>query len=357
MFLIDKYSINDPWDVLFHQDIYKKLLNLNNLNSWLDDYVEHNDHFNTMPNLLIYGNEGCGKCSIINLLLKRLYGKGFKTLNVKYYINGYGSNNIEVEIPQSLNHIQIIPTNTGLDKYLVQEVIKKYASANILGFETNNKFKIIWIHNIDNLSYYAQTALRCIMEKYYKVCKFILSGKQLSKVIEPLRSRCLNIRLPQPNNQDIMRTILNISYKEDKLLSFKDYADIIQKCDNNIKLAIIYLEVKANNFEIEVSWKLHVKKIVKILHQILLNNIKQSDISDIRDILYKIFITNINGTEIIKELLQQILVSLKDYNLSYEIINICTKYENSLANGKRSIIHLEAFIFNILDFLYKKYNM
>ena len=61
MFLIDKYSINDPWDVLFHQDIYKKLLNLNNLNSWLDDYVEHNDHFNTMPNLLIYGNEGCGK--------------------------------------------------------------------------------------------------------------------------------------------------------------------------------------------------------------------------------------------------------------------------------------------------------
>ena len=79
-------------------------------------------------------------------------------------------------------------------------------------------------------------------------------------------------------------------------------------------------------------------------------------ITTIRQILYKIFITNINGTEIIKELLNQMLINLKDQSLTYEIIDICTNYENSLSKGKRTIIHLEAFIFNILHLLNKKYS-
>ena len=125
--------------------------------------------------------------------LAKIMPSNLKKLNVKYMISGYGSNSIEMEIPQSLFHIEIFPTGTGLDKYLVQEVIKEYAAKNLLSFERERTFKIVWIHNIDELSYYAQTALRCTMEKYCKTCKFILTGKQLSKIIEPLRSRCLSI--------------------------------------------------------------------------------------------------------------------------------------------------------------------
>ena len=42
------------------------------------------------------------------------------------------------------------------------------------------------------------------------------------------------------------------------------------------------------------------------------------------------------------------------YNLTYEIVELCTKYENSLSKGKRSIIHLEAFIYNVLYLIYGK---
>lgn len=357
MFLLDKYSINEPSDVLFHYNLYKKLLKLNNLNSWMDDDINIKSKFCNIPNLLIYGKNGCGKRSLINLFLKTIYGKDLKSINVKYTINGYGSNNIEIELRQSLYHIEIIPTNTGLDKYLVQEVIKKYASKNVLSFNTDITFKIIWIQGIDNMSYYAQTALRCIMEKYSKVCKFILTSKQLSKVIEPLISRCLNVRVPLPTNKDIMRVLMNISYQENKFLDLEQYSNIIAISKNNIKMAIIYLEMIFYNIPIEFSWEKQLKMLIKTFQKILTSKIAQKDIDDIRLILYKIFITNINGTIIIKELLKQIILSLKDYSLSYEIIDICTQYEKSLANGKRSIIHLEAFIFTTLEFLYKKYNM
>ena len=357
MFLIDKYCINNPWDVIYNKNIYLKLLKLNNLNSWLDDEVNIKNKFNNLPNILVYGNEGSGKNSLIKLFLKRLYGQNIQKLNVKYTINGYGSNNIEVEISQSLYHIEIIPTNTGLDKYLVQEVIKKYAQKNMLSFNSKIPFKIIWIKNIDNLSYYGQTALRCIMEKYCKICKFILSGRQITKIIDPLISRCLILRMALPNNTDIMKMLMNISVNENKFLSMDEYSDIVLNCSNNIKVAITKLELKYHGIDNNESWKDKIKIIIKLMQKILVKDIKQSTINEIRDILYKIFITNINGTQIIKELLYQILTNLKDYSLSHEIIDICIHYENSLANGKRSIIHLEAFIFNIIDLLYKKYNI
>jgi replication factor C subunit 3/5 len=355
MFLIDKYDIKYPWDVMCNHDIYKRLLKLETLYSW-NNINDNSKDFDNLPNLLIHGKEGSGKKSLARLFLKRVFNKDIKLLDVKYEINGYGSTSVEVFIPQSLYHIEIHPTNSGLDKYLVQEVIKEYASKNVLLFNNTRSFKIIWIHNIEELSYYAQTALRCTMERFSKTCKFILTSKQLSKIIEPLRSRCLSIRIPLPSDLDLIRVLMNISLKEDKFLKIEDYNNIIKKSDNNIKLAIQYLEMKYYDIPIETSWKIYLKKLIKIFNKCLTNKISQDHINEIREILYKIFITNISGTNIIKELLNFILLNFKNDELTYDIINLCTNYENSLSKGKRTIIHLEAFIFSVLNLINKKFN-
>lgn len=355
MFLIDKYDIKYPWDVMCNHDIYKRLLKLETLYSW-NNINDNSKDFDNLPNLLIHGKEGSGKKSLARLFLKRVFNKEIKLLDVKYEINGYGSNCVEVYIPQSLYHIEIHPTNSGLDKYLVQEVIKEYASKNVLLFNNTRSFKIIWIHNIEELSYYAQTALRCTMERFSKTCKFILTSKQLSKIIEPLRSRCLSIRIPLPSDLDLIRVLMNISLKENKFLEIDDYFNIIKMSDNNLKLAIQYLEMKYYDIPIETSWKIYLKKLIKIFNKSLSNKISQDHINEIREILYKIFITNISGTNIIKELLNFILLNFKNDELTYDIINLCTNYENSLSKGKRTIIHLEAFIFSVLNLINKKFN-
>ena len=73
---------------------------------------------------------------------------------------------------------------------------------------------------IDKLSYYAQTALRCIMEKYCKTCKFILTSHQLSKIISPLNlSAILTAKVVFPeavgpkitNNLSIIYPLINFS--------------------------------------------------------------------------------------------------------------------------------------------------
>jgi ABC-type molybdenum transport system ATPase subunit/photorepair protein PhrA len=135
MFLIDKYKINSIQDISFHKDIYKKLIttdkfygnsnliskkidsskvNLNNLETTLGELQQNN--FQNFSNLLIYGPEGSGKKTLVKLLLNTMYNTDIKTNVEKYVITNYGNSNVTIEIKQSNYHIEIEPTNKGIDK-------------------------------------------------------------------------------------------------------------------------------------------------------------------------------------------------------------------------------------------------
>jgi type IV secretory pathway VirB4 component len=88
MYLINKYKINDKNEIKFHFEIYDKLLKKDNYDKVRDflkndsDYNNYYDKlinneykdYNDMSNLMIYGPNGSGKKTLINILLKDIYG-------------------------------------------------------------------------------------------------------------------------------------------------------------------------------------------------------------------------------------------------------------------------------------------
>lgn len=60
----------------------------------------------------------------------------------------------------------------------------------------------------ENLSKDAQHALRRTMEKYASTCKIILCCESSSQIIDPLRSRCMIIRVPAPSDIEVRFFIL-----------------------------------------------------------------------------------------------------------------------------------------------------
>jgi len=55
----------------------------------------------------------------------------------------------------------------------------------------------------ENLTKEAQHSLRRTMEKYAANCKIILCCESASRIIEPLRSRCMVIRVSAPSDEEV----------------------------------------------------------------------------------------------------------------------------------------------------------
>ncbi len=143
-------------------------------------------------------------------------------------------------------HVEMAPGDAGLnDRYVIQDVIKEMAqNKNIANVGTwsssgskehhsifasnDNKnynnddetnaaakkkviYKVVVLVEVDKLTRQAQAALRRTMEKYSSSCRLILCCNNPSKVIDPVRSRCLGIRVAAPSHDEV-RVIGKMNY-------------------------------------------------------------------------------------------------------------------------------------------------
>lgn len=378
MFLIDKYNyltceltsqqklINNILNSFnSHNIIYNNIQNIlnkpnNEFKIIIDDLERCIWKYSNFQHLIIYGSINSNKEQFVNLLLENIYGKNNIILkDIEYTINGYGNTKTKVNIKQSKYHIVIEPNSNGFDKYLIHEIIQDYAKTELLNILKYKKlFKIVVINKLDNLSYYAQASLRRTMEKYSDSCKFIFICDQLSKINEPIRSRCIMIRIPLPTNEQILDVILKITDSEKINLESWEYNEIIKKSDYKINTAIWLLELKKNNLKYEKNWEELSYEIVNlIINKKNHNNTKcYSCIKKIREKFYFLFITNIPTQTIIRNIMIKLLENVNDINLKNNIIEITSIFELRLSQGTRQIIHFEAYCIRLIYLFNNYYN-
>jgi replication factor C subunit 3/5 len=175
----------------------------------------------SLPHLLFYGPSGAGKKTRIACLLKAIYGNGAERLRLdKRTFKTSSNRSVDINMICSNYHIELNPGDAGIyDRYVVQDVIKEMAANRSLnsggiigssaaaGDDKKKKgavgYKVVVLVEVDKLSRQAQAALRRTMEKYSSTCRLILCCNNQSKVIEPVRSRCLGIRIAAPSHDDV----------------------------------------------------------------------------------------------------------------------------------------------------------
>ena len=111
-----------------------------------------------IPNLFLYSNTpGTGKTTLAKAICNEL--------GIDYmYIN--------------------TSLDTGIDT--LRNRITKYASVKTL----DGKKKIIIMDEFDGATSNLQEGLRASMESFHKSCRFIFTANYITKIIEPLKSRC-----------------------------------------------------------------------------------------------------------------------------------------------------------------------
>jgi replication factor C subunit 3/5 len=309
------------------------------------------------PHLIFYGPDGSGKKTRIHCFLESLYGSGIYKMNTETKDLKINSTTISYTISSSNYHLELSPSdNENYDRFIISKVIKESSSVMHLDFKSQRKFKVIVLLDCDNLTKEAQSALRRTMEKYSKNCRIIISVNNLSKIIPPISSRCLALRICSPSQKELFDCLVNIKNSENINNISNEQIDLIVKhCDRNIRMAINCLQLSnIENYSKDIfipEYLISIKEICKKIKE----EQSPNSLKLIRNFIMNLLINGISADIIILNICKEMIKLENDENKKREIIYWSAFYDNRSQNGSKELFHIEALIAKLM-FIQAKIN-
>lgn len=172
-----------------------------------------------MPHLLFSGSAGVGKTTTALCLSRQILGDYAKDYTLD--LNASDERGIG----------------------MVREKVKKFS--RFAGM-VDVPFKIIILDEADEMTSDAQTALRRIIEDAAKICRFILIANNVSKIIQPIQSRCAAFKFTSVSEQDVIARLEEIAKKEKVKTDKKGLKAIYEYTDGDLRHAINLMQATAS---------------------------------------------------------------------------------------------------------------
>lgn len=331
----DKYKPTSLSSLDYHQKQAEKLKNLIGAGDF--------------PNLFIYGPSGAGKRTRIDLLLKEIYGQGVEKIHIQNdTFETPSKRKIEIKTIVSNYHIEVNPSEAGIyDKVVIQSLIKSSAGTTVL----NNFcqfFRTIVLSNADRLTKDAQHALRRTMEENLASCRLILCAESSSRIIGPIKSRCLMIRVGAPKHDEIANILMNVGLQEkcDNFLTRDVALQIAQDSGRNLRRALLMLETMKSDFTLngkiqtaQPTWMIYIKKCAKLITEA--QTVQQ--LLALRAAFYELE-AHLIPPELIFRTMVTELLKYGDSRTKMPLLELAANYEHKMRIGSKKIYHFEAFV-------------
>ncbi len=172
-----------------------------------------------MPHLLFSGSAGVGKTTAALCIVKETLGDVWKEYTLE----------LNASDERGIN--------------MVREKVKKFS--RFAGI-SDIPFKFIILDEADEMTSDAQTALRRIIEDTAKFCRFIIIANNISKIIDPIQSRCAIFKFTSIAQDEIIKHLETITKKEKIKADAKGLKSIFEYCEGDLRHAINLLQATAS---------------------------------------------------------------------------------------------------------------
>lgn len=199
-----------------------------------------------MPHMIISGFPGIGKTTSIHCLAMELLGPEL-----------YSQATLELNASD----------DRGID--VVRNKIKQFAQTKIL--LPPGRHKIIILDEADSMTQGAQQALRRTMEIYSNTTRFAFACNELSKIIEPLQSRCAILRYNKLLDEQVLARLLEVTKAEDVKYNAEGLKALIFTAEGDMRQAINNLQLTVAGFGFVND--VNVFKIVDQPHPLVIKKI------------------------------------------------------------------------------------
>jgi len=340
MLWVDKYCPKTLDDMDYHHDLSARLNRLAAAEN--------------QPHMLFAGPAGAGKATRVRALLHALYGPGVEATKVETRSvapnPNVPSNTVDIQVVVSNYHLALTPSDVGnKDRAVVMQLIKETAAHPPLG---SKPFKVVVIDEAGSLSTQAQAALRRTMERYMKTCRIILTTDSASKIIPPLRSRCLAVRVPAPTEQQIQEVLLKVAANEKQKVAPELALRISTTAGRDVRRALLILEsacmqgsTPAKDMSLpQEAWDMALERVAKMILQ------EQSPrmAMEVRGRLYELMAACLPSDFILKQLMLKLIADQRNDQLKQRTVAAAAHFEATMKSGSKDIFHLEAFVLRFM---------
>jgi replication factor C small subunit len=271
-----------------------------------------------MPHLLFSGSAGVGKTTTAICISREILGDVWKDYTLE----------LNASDERGIN--------------MVRERVKKFS--RFAGLGSQIPFKIIILDEADEMTSDAQTALRRIIEDTAKFCRFILIANNISKIIDPIQSRCAVFKFTRISENEIIEQLKIISQKEKIKVDENGLKEITNYAGGDMRHAINLLQAVAsagNITQASVKSSAGLTKTTDVSD--VLKLAISGKIQDARNKMIELIkVYGMSESDFLKYI-NQSLFEQKSENLE-EMSQIIAKYDYRVLSGANSEIQLSAML-------------
>lgn len=273
-----------------------------------------------VPHLLFAGPAGVGKSSLSLVTARELFGEHWQ------------HNFIELNASDE----------RGID--VIRTKIKDFARTKAI---SNVPFKIIFLDECDSLTREAQQALRRTMEHYTHSTRFILSCNYMSKILDPIQSRCVVFKFKPLLKQNMFEIVDTISKKENVSIT-PDAKDALYEISNGdcrrLENIMQSCAAVSKTIDKDLVHSLAAVATPKEIDEIITLALSGSFVPARKKLLDVMLLYSLSGIDVIKQFQKEVWnLNIPD-RTKVRIVDRIGETEFRMVEGSDEYVQLESFL-------------
>jgi len=280
-------------------------------------------------NILLVGDAGCGKTSLINCIIKEYYGDSYNATNIL-----------------TINSLK----DQGISYY--RSEVKTFCQTMCT---IPNKKKFVVLDDIDNINEQSQQVFRNCIDKYSNNVNFIAACSNTQRVIDSFQSRVIMLKIKALEKENLEKIIMKICTAENLVIDEAAKEFILSICNNSVRVVINYLE-KFKLLNVAITSDIAINtctnisfKELKMYTELCMDSTK---LQEAIKLIYNIYDRGYSVIDILDNYFLFIKTTdLIEENVKYAIITLLCKYITIFFNVHEEEVELALFTNNLIKVL------
>lgn len=325
------------------------LIDHENVIEQLQEFVQKSN----FPHLLISGPPGSGRLTAVQGFLRDLYGSDYQ--NHILLLNAFDRKEYLIEKNPHFYDLARKARKrigqTSIEPTLMEVFFSIFRNFPKLRAFSDVPFRTLVLYDADGFTRMAQQALRRVMETSTHTFRMIIVCNNVSRIIEPIRSRCISISFKKFRDESIFQVLRYIAEKEGIILPDDALRVIPYVNDNHMGQCINLLQAVASmkdpitsDLVLEISKKVLPKmKMIKLIHETMQGNFQEAR-KQMRDLLRK---NRLSGRRFLKLFYDTLMSEPLHEDWKISLALILAEIDSNLQSGNSEDIQLAVLLARI----------